>query len=415
MINRFLLLCLTFPLVVSSSALSIEYKSSNPMPATPEELEKATAASAEDVVQILSHFVYELPRPYYVWNWFNATGRWDGWTSSSLTPDSPDGFDHLQKGIKRYWQELCITDKVLNELKSREFPNLNINDPLLKSLNAPDCEENPDLGKPGQMMGPGFYVAVDPFATEDFGRANYNDKSTYPGWVLTQIQLPKGFRVMDSMKDWAPFPIGVQKYFSNLGCRITRVDDLERLTSVGRINYFPSSPLCRATVRKLMKDVLKVDAVMYDYLATFFPPTVCRGTQEMTPTEETKIIDGYLGPFHYRSMVITNASNLLKPEHVKVFNEKTTGEKENRKMIQLIFDYAAAYKNSEDKKYTPTLVDPRAPARTLWADIPSTLQEPFTDIQKTEKWSVVSRWLQDNIFNCKDEAPYTRRESKPGF
>jgi hypothetical protein len=307
-------------------------------------------------VKYLSGFVYELKQPYYVWNWFNAEGHDPIW-KTQLDANSPAGFDHLNSGTHRYWQYLCSNDN---------------------SQNAADCNPNEPkesvIGT-GNMYGPGLYAALDPAATTSFA-------NIWPGhesWVLMQIHLPKGLRVVDLTKDgYTAFPAEIQKYFEN--CHVSNMNGLVTFGMSGNGNV----PACLSVVRRLLKQDLKMDALMYNYNASSF--SGCQTYAPADKTAETDAIGGYQGPFGFRAFVITNAQSLMKPSDIKVFNSQTRGADENRKMIQAILDIsqnAAAYFPSG-----------------LWSDIPS---QPVTTVTDT---SSTTQWLQQNIIGCKNAPPY---------
>jgi len=309
-----------------------------------------TADEAE-VVQYLSQQVYEMKKQYLVWHWFKNTGRNPVW-QSALPSNSREGENYMVGFARRYWQSFCsLTNPSANP---RDCGNLNV----LK------------FGATN-MYGAALYTSVDPVATFTFG-GGPNE------WVLMQIQVPKGFRVIDLAKDSSPLPKEIKNFFNQAQCpTATTVDELFRM---GQYNINSGSnqyEACAATVRRIFKDTLKIDGFFYTYASSNFRGCNTRGVSR---SAETDALGGYQGPFGGRAFVITSPDKIAAKD-IKVFNQHTPDAKADRSMIA-----SAMYSVHGGQSYA---------AHIAWTDISAQQIDPG-----------FSSWLQENLIGCKEEVPY---------
>lgn len=281
----------------------------------------------------LSQYVYELTRPIYTWNWSNAAGRDPIWLTN-LSAFSPAGIDHLKSTTSRYWQSFCSKNA---------------------KLNPPDCGDaqfTPDgyIGQ-GNMYGPGLYAAVDPVSTMSYGGGNQN-------WVLMQIRLPKGLRILDLQRDGSMnLPLKVQKYLLGLNCPAAWMKNSAQLTSMlsanetykngramfaGGDDHIVVSDECLLAIRKILKDDLQIDAFAYSYQGSEFRE--CDLPVDGTNYYLTYSQSGN-NPRRQVAFVIANAVR-FSSDDIRVFNSQTTDDREDRVRIQSLF-----YKADVDSAY----------------------------------------------------------------
>jgi len=317
-------------------------------------------ASETEVVQFISKYTYEMKKSYKVFHWFNGGGRNAVW-SSPLSASNPSGYDHLVNLGRRYYNSFC----------SQKNP----------SVNPSDCTDLSDLqyGRSG-FYGAALYTSIDPAATASYG------VSSGPNWVLMQVQLPQGYRVLDLMKDdRVAFPQEVLNFFSQEGCA-NRVTSFYRLIMVGTTNlngFYNGTTIdsaaekCALTVRRILKDEVKMDGFFYNYGAAAFQECI-KPSDEVTKSAETVALGGYQGPFSQRALIITNPDK-MSANDVKVFNTQTPDAKDDRITILSAFDSARSM-------YSQYLT---------WQDIGAQERDPK-----------IGKWLKENIIGCKNEVPY---------
>lgn len=114
---------------------------------------------------------------------------------------------------------------------------------------------NADLDKDPNVVGPGFYVSVDPAATRSYG-------NTEP--QLYAVTLKKGLRVLDGRGvDQKELP-SLKAAGKELQC-FTEKEEYKVNLAGGLRNS--SSKQCQAEYMKILKE-LKVDAILYGYSAS---------------------------------------------------------------------------------------------------------------------------------------------------
>ncbi len=306
-------------------------------------------ASEAEVVQYLSKYVYELKRPYMVFHWFDATNRNALWKSPISAYDYA-GYNYVRNQGSRFFQSYCSTQN--------------------SSLNPDDCSpaSTPNYGM-NNMYGPGFYAAQNPMETYSFGGGPGNA-------VLIQIQLPKGFKTLDLVKDTPLFPSEISNYFQNEQCPY--------FSSLSALVQLPSGygdrDQCKLAVRRVLKDKLNIEGFFYDY-GNFLSISGCNSDALVPPSSETAAIGNYRGPFGQRALVLTSTGR-ISPSNVRIFNSQTPDAKTDRITLDAIF------KLMSGRIYSGYL-------RLTWSDVPSNDTNP----------NVVD-WLKENVMGCKAEVPY---------
>jgi len=312
---------------------------------------QGNVATEAEVAQYFSKYVYELKKSYKVFHWFNGAGRNAVW-SSRLSASNPSGYDHLVNLSRRYYNAFC----------SQKNPSANPSDCDLSDL---------QYGRDG-YYGPGLYASLDPVATAAFGGGS--------GWVLMQIQLPKGYRVADLTKDQdVSIPPEVLNFFSQEGCKST-VKSWYRLFSAGMENvngYNRVDEKCNLMIRRLLKDRLKVDGFFYRYGTSNFQG--CNQSSTIIPqSAETAAIGGYQGPFGVRALIVANTDKITASD-VRVFNSQTSDAKADRTFIMSAFENIRSGYGSFFN----------------WKDIIPQDRDPQ-----------INKWLQENIIGCSNDVPY---------
>jgi hypothetical protein len=261
-------------------------------------------------IRFFKPFVKTLKQPIYLWSWFDARGRNPIWTSNVPASDSIAA-DHVASASRLYWQSFCTGDS---------------------SQDPSDCQVDQtrmQFGS-GNMYGPGFYAAVDPVTTSDYGNPSQGN------WVLLQIKLPVGFKIVDYVAAYnTSMPSDVEQTLQTLGCPFSGYSFYESVFALNRSGR--SYGKCSLAMRYIFRDVLQIDAFDYSYQGTLFP--------------ECKVQN------HETAFVITNDEAFDSWSHrgatqaeVKVFNKMTTDAREDRVRIQSFF-YKAESKDTSSDTY----------------------------------------------------------------
>jgi len=301
----------------------------------------ADANDTKVISDFLSNFVYELDQPVYVYNWFNSYGHDKIW-QTKLSATSSAGYDHVLSGTVKYWQSFCSKNPALNP---PDCP---------KTLPTSDNNNNNYGG--GNMYGPGLYLAVDPVATNEYGGGS--------SWVLMQLHFPKGLRIMDIRRDGSMnFPLKVQRALISLGCPKEWLTSANYSSSLGtffnmnaaytqqgiqtgynqatgQMIYAPVSDQCLVSIRKVLKDDLKIEAFYYSYNGEEF--------------KECDLPDGQSSGYNQNGSNNVNRQGAfvlvdpkrMKPDDVRVFNSQTRDDVEDRLRIQSLF-YKAEFDSPE--------------------------------------------------------------------
>jgi len=261
-------------------------------------------------VNYLKRYVRVTSHPVYTWNWFNAKGHSDMW-AGNFAADDGMGLTHVQNSIPLFWNSYCTGDG---------------------GKDPADCPHNKkslDYGG-GNTYGPGLYLALDPAITQEFGVDKGAD------WVLLQVKLPKGTRLintMSSISNHTP-PQAVMDVFIKLGCEVHWSNALDSLLALtGDRNSSSTPAACLLGVRKIFKDILKIDGFVYPYEAITYPE--CGNADN-----------------HAVAIVMTSDrvfDNPASGAEVLAFNNKSTDHVEDRVRITSMFLYAVQM--NADKMY----------------------------------------------------------------
>jgi hypothetical protein len=236
------------------------------------------AATEQQVVQYLTGRVHEIKQDFLVWNWFSADDRDPVW-ATRLSADHPAGYDHLKSTSRRYWQNLCSTEVLLN---------------------PPDCDtKKQESHGAGNAYGQGLYTSIDPIATKGYGGGN---------WVAMQVKIPNGFRVLDADLDFHQFPENVAAFFHQSGT----CDNIFSIDMLINSNLNEGRPHCKLMVRRILKDALKLDGFLYTY--------------------PTSSLNNCKGLYANRALIVANI-DAIQPGDVKVFNAQTVDATADRTYI----------------------------------------------------------------------------------
>jgi hypothetical protein len=263
------------------------------------------------VVNFLKGRVRTLKQPVYVWNWFSANGRTNPIWRSRFPSNDPYAIGHFSYMTGLYWKNFCSFDGT--------------SDPA-------DCGTDPSILKFGKsgMFGAGLYASIDPVDTQLFAGNSHDD------WLVTQIKVPAGARVIDVMQD-ATFnsPPEVQAVFQNLNCPTwsSAQEFLAGVPNYSGITPPEVDPKCKLAIRWILKEALKIDAFVFRYTGRSFKECAS-------------------GSYRGAALVIANDQIFVKPGadsahtgEIKVFNKLTTDSREDRLRIQSLF-----YKNDSDER-----------------------------------------------------------------
>lgn len=212
---------------------------------------------------LVKPYLYELKKPIYVYNWHEAG------PGESLSPNDQDpvAYQSLVKFSGRYWEK------------------------------RPENTQG--------AYGTGLYVAIDPVESRSYG-------GTSPRWVLTEIRLPEGFRVLDLGRDGAsPVPMQHTSLIDRLGCpkewkNEGLLHNLFKETTNGR---------CLAAIQKLFREDFQLDGFSYAYSGASFAGCESRNLPAFVVTSGKK----------------------LSPNNVRILNRQTQGDENTRARIQALF------------------------------------------------------------------------------
>jgi hypothetical protein len=270
----------------------------------------AQTPSHEQVINaFLRQYVHELDYPIYVWHWFDSKGHDKVW-QSRLSAFSKAGYDHLLSTVQRYWGSFCSGDK---------------------NLNPADCG-SPVIDRNENAFGPGLYAAIDPVSSMSYGGQEQER------WVLMQMHLPKGFRYFNlAMEGKTQVPDDVNNALVALGCpeeaMINQGDKLEMFFHFGSIfgatgterpgDRHPSDQ-CLLSVRRILKDQLKLDGFFYSY-----------DSSEFKECDDGNLTIGQ--PLNRLGAFVIASAEKLKSSDIRVFNSRTPDDNEDRVRIQSLF------------------------------------------------------------------------------
>ncbi|MBN8538284.1 MAG: hypothetical protein J0M15_14620 [Deltaproteobacteria bacterium] len=164
------------------------------------------------------------------------------------------------------------------------------------------------------MYGYGLYTSVDPVTTHSYGSSDT--------WVLLELNLPIGFKLLDFTYDYTLSEN--QRLQDNAKASdFDEMKDYFQCESFQNINSLFENggerlkSKCKALVKKIFFEILKIDGFSYSYGETLFK--VCQNRN-------------FIG----RAIVITG-EKWLKPGFAQFYNAKTIDLKDNRIRIQTLF------------------------------------------------------------------------------
>jgi hypothetical protein len=274
-------------------------------------------ADFQTLVKTITPEVFELTDSTVMYNWHPEK------SDAGLKPSSrdPDAFADAQKFMKRYW------------------------DHQLDPKNA--------------GMGDGLYLALDPVITRSYGRGSNQ-------WVLTEVRLPKGFRILDAHRQGhSPMSKEQLELMNRLGCTMDEHDDPLAKELVNPKNN-NKSPSCAAVIRRLLNETLKVDALAYGYDSTYF--SECDATN----------------PHRQTALVVMNGEKISSAD-IRIFNRTTNDDLDSRIRIQSLIAKARLAREEP----APATLKTDAGGALLWHDLEG---KPYD--------SGVSEWIRKNTFAC---------------
>lgn len=325
----------------SQAAMTAPDRSTYENDASVQEVLKFSGISIEQfeaLVKFYSKSIYQTVQDYYVYNWFSANGRNEVW-KSNLSADSSSGWDHFVSGATRHWKTFCPQAGLQVAMNGSTYN---------------DCEYFADNFGYSGMAGSGLYAALDPASTRSYGGG--------PDWVLMQIKIPKKFRIISSTE------LSGNYYKLSSAER----NDLNFIYSQITNIYKSMDPKLGIVVRKILKDILKVDALTYNYSSSLY--NVCN---KYNNTNYSNASNSY-SINALSSAFVFLATERMQPKNVKVFNPKTSDATEDRKTISKII--ATLYSIGAN----------------TWPDI----QEKDRDLE------FVKQWAEENAYGCQKVMPY---------
>ncbi len=245
-------------------------------------------------------YIYELEQPILVYNWSPAALKLKSATD-------PMAYKYVASSTRTYWQ----------------------------AQNNVDEDDN--------MYGRGLYAALDPVATRSYGKWSGT-------WVLLEMQLPKGFRMLDLNRDGQnSFPERIQSILRSVNCPINWDDKQGMFSNLMSPKVPKIDAQCMALIKHIFQKTHAIDGFAYGYNSTSFME--CQDPS----LEQTNAEEGYYGGSQRKmrstAFVITG-SNWLRPELVKLYTPATRDAITERKRILSLF-YRSQYDNVMMQVQTP--------------------------------------------------------------
>lgn len=228
-------------------------------------------ADVDDFVRIISPFVYVLDHPVYVYNWHPASSD----SELSTNSQDPKSYKNLKDMANRYWGHQTAS------------------------------------GNTSDMFGTGLYAAVDPVSTFSYGGGG-------DSWVLTQMKLPSGFKMLDLARDVGfVLPLDQSGIITKLGCPESwKYQPL--LMNMMNPSAYAGYPKCAAAIREIFKDKIKIDGFSYGY--------------ESTRYKECDSQDANL-----QSAFVIVRDDKIPASSVRIFDRITQDDQSDRLRIQSLF------------------------------------------------------------------------------
>lgn len=254
--------------------------------------------------------------------------------AAEASPSLAPVIEHMRTRIR-------LTTKSIQMYSWSQASNL-ANDPeAFKKLSSQAQIFWNNYGQPNRKYyeyGAGYYWATDPYSSIQFGAGRS------PTWLLQNLTLPTGLRVLDlrHSENSDPLPGPVLKILREFKC--PEETTLEELFSGGGDTLDPD---CQALTRAVFRDILKIDGFFYHYRGA--PFVACTFPESENPR---------------MAFIMTNSS-WMKADQLKLYNQETKTSKSERILIQSVINKASDRESdftSEWMKYItlkPNEVNPR--------------------------------------------------------
>jgi hypothetical protein len=224
----------------------------------------------------------------------------------------------------------------------------------------------------GNEYGYGLYGAVDPVTSRYFGGMTNND------WLLTEMRIPTGFRIMDleSSDNRPPTPQNIIAITDRFNC--PKSLDLHDFFKGGGSEL---TPKCRTLVEMIYKNILKLQGVAYYYDAA--------GFKDCSPPATKGL----------RAFVIMDSS-WITAKSVRYYSPKTKDYLEGRLRIQSLF--LKLESESSDTSKPPA--GPVITAQEATMLVQNKLLWP--DLEGMQKTPHIGAWIKENLYMCSGLAPF---------
>ena len=278
------------------------------------------------------------------------------------------------------------------------------------------------------VYGRGLYTAIDPVSSSSFSGGLYMKR-----WLLLEFEFPAGMQILTLEPDESLAPNDqVTAILTKFGCPGTNTSAL--FSDGGRA----LSAECRDLIKDVFQNILRVDALSYNYVGTSFHACTDSGSD-------------YAGAPAF----ILTGTKWLRPGLIHSYTPTTKGNRDGRRRIQTLFlasgegenrvqdlakepilhyllDHPGSYVKSsstkcdgsycdltlemtddQNKKGEVTILNmPRpagplitkAEAAALSSDVTQDLL--WDDLDQTPKSPTISDWLKKNEFACDGQKPY---------
>jgi hypothetical protein len=258
-------------------------------------------SSMEIIANNLKKYIFVLTEPAFIYHYFNADDAGPEW-SDPVSAVGPKGYAYITRSSQTYWENFGYND--------------------------------------GQnSYGRGLYFAEDPVATNVYGGFNF---------VLLQLQLPVGFRVLDLSYTFDQFSPEMRLALQQIGC-----ENINNLTDMLTPQNMPKSPVCLRNVMQVLRDQLQIDGISYSYNRSFFSECATPGP---SPGSKTQIENS-------AAFILTDIKS-IRPGMVRIFNRRSRDDREDRIHIQSLF-----YKNAHDSTLDAKNTDINLQLRYLMMNI----------------------------------------------
>lgn len=154
-----------------------------------------------------------------------------------------------------------------------------------------------DVKKVDSAVGPGYYVALDPYSSRNFGKEN---------WILHIAIIKKGSRLLD-IRDSAWLPENIKAELSEIGCE----DNFSTFLSL-RVH---KNLQCREMLLNIFKK-LNIDGIYYQYMST--GNSLCY----FAPEAAVNIANPHIVDRNYFTAFALNQKSLLQVEYLRQYTNQ---------------------------------------------------------------------------------------------